>query len=93
MYKEVALYLAMWQKEEKWNEINILLKRNSYPSLFGDNQRAIISCINCKSLPGNQTDIKARGKLDNNQTTFELTLYFKAHKPIQKFLVLANLVT
>lgn len=57
------------------------------------NKRAIISCINCKSLPGNQTDVKARCKLDSHQTTFELTSYFKAHKPIQKFLVLANLVT
>lgn len=39
MYKEVALYLAMWQKGGEINEINTLLKRNSYPSLFGDKQK------------------------------------------------------
>lgn len=59
------------KKEEKWNEINVLVTRKSYLSLFGDKYKAIISYINCKSLPGNQMDIKARGKLDSIQTTFE----------------------
>lgn len=81
------------KKEEQLNETNVFLTRNSYPSLFGDKHRAIISYFNCKSLPENQTDIKAGGKLDSIQTTFELTLYFNAHKPIQKFPVLANLLT
>lgn len=62
------------KKEEKWNETYVLLTTNSYLSLFGDKHKAIISYINCKSLPGNQMDIKARGKLDSIQTTFELTL-------------------
>lgn len=75
------LFIKKWfsikqygKKEKKWNEINVLLTRNSYLSLFGDKHKAIISYINCKSLPGNQKDIKAREKLDSIQTTFELTL-------------------
>lgn len=64
----------MWQKGGEMEWINVLLTRNSCLSIFGDKHKAIISYINCRSLPENQMDIKARGKLDSIQTTFELTL-------------------
>lgn len=76
------------KKEKKWNEMNVLLTRNSYLSLFGDKHKAIISYINCKSLPGNQKDIRARGKLDRIQTTFELTLTLRHINQSRTFMFL-----